>query len=149
MVPCHPFTADDFERVVRGRRLAGHWRARVPLDSPLGLFDVNLNAPPDAELLQRVNELASAVSSDHESIVNIIYDDYRRAAEDKQWMKGCEVPRNLREDRVLRYIRRRSISAGRDRHRAVYAELFITPNWELEHGIRVMLANGRLVPSAR
>lgn len=139
-------TAEDFEKAPRGRRLSDHWRVRTPLDSPVGTFDIELDAPPDDELLARANELIAAVTNQHGAILRLIYADYERAAEDRHWMKGCGVPRHLETDQVTQYLRYRAISVHRDQKGRISGSIFISPLWEIEHGIYIGVMNGRLVP---
>jgi hypothetical protein len=149
MVVARTFKPDDFQLEPRGLRHSDTWSARVPIDNPLGKFDVTLDQRPDDELLQHVNELATAVANEYDAILNILYEDYLRASEQKYWMKGCGVPLRLREHRVTRYLERRAISVWRRENGAIAAEVSISPQWEPEHGIRLLLVNGHLASSPR
>jgi hypothetical protein len=143
------FSVDDFELERRGPRLFDSWRARTSLDNPLGKFDVVLDDPPDEELVKHLNELATAVSTEYDAILNIVYDDYLRASEQKYWMKGCGVPLRLREHRVARYVESRVISVRRKQNGAISAEVSLRPQWEPEHGLRLLLVNGRFASFPR
>ena len=145
MLLARTFTADDFVQDRRSPPLGDLWQAVVPLANPLGAFDVEIDGPPDAELLRCVNEYASALSDQYDAVLYIIHEDYLRAAEDRIWMKTCGVPRQLPEHRVLRYITSRSIYCGRGRTAEVGGSVFISPEWEPEHGLRLVLCGGRLV----
>lgn len=139
-------TADEFEKAPRERRLADLWRARTPLDSPLGKFEIELDAPPDDELLARANELIAAVANQHDAILRLIYASYERVADDRHWMKGCGVPRHLEPDQVTQYLRYRSISVHRDQKGRTSGSIFISPLWDAEHGIDIGSTGGRLLP---
>lgn len=138
-------TVEEFEKQPRERRLFDLWGAKTPLDTPIGAFEIVLNSPPDGELLGHANELTAALASQHDVILKLIYASYLRAAEDRYWMKNCGVPRNLEEDQILPHLRSRSISVWRDPKGRVSAGIFISPKWEVEHGIDIGVVKGRVV----
>jgi hypothetical protein len=140
-------SADEFEQMRRGPSRAAFWRARMPLENPIGPFEIELDAPPDAELLAIANELIAVVSTQHAAIVKLIYANYLEAAEDRWWMKSCGVPRKLEEDQVLEYLRSRSISVRRDGKGRISGSIYFSPKWDIEHGIYLGLANGHVVPN--
>lgn len=135
---------EEFEKQPRERRLFDLWSAKTPLDTPIGTFEIELNSPPDAELLAHANELLHAVVSQHHVILKLIYANYLRAAEDRYWMKSCGVPRKLEEDQILGYLRSRSISVWRDSKGRVSAGIFVSPMWDVEHGIDIAVFEGRV-----
>lgn len=143
------FTPADFEQAQAGPRSMAVYRARVPLDNPLGPFEIELNAPPDSELLGHVNALVAAVSNDYDTVLGHVYENYLLAAENKHWMKACEVPSRLRDNQVMQYVRSRSISVRRSRNGSLDAEVFISPKWDQEHGLRLALIGGQLAPVPR
>jgi hypothetical protein len=146
MSPVRVFIADDFEKQPRGSRLFDLWCAKQPLQNPLGLFDVELSESPDDALLRQVNELVAFASAEYDAILNAVYEQYQRTADDKYWMKGCGVPRRLREDQVMQYVRSRSIAVRRNRQGAIIGTIYISPQWDTEHGILLGVLNGHLVP---
>jgi len=146
MLQSRTFTADDFEQAPRGRRLFDLWRAKHPLENTIGPFEVEMDATPDEELLRVANELAALISADYDAILNAIYEHYLRCAEDRFWMKSCEVPRRLRVDQVKGYLRSRSISVRRDPQGAARGSIHLSPQWDPEHGIVLGVVNGRWVP---
>lgn len=146
MLQSRTFAADDFEQAPRGRRLFDLWRAKQPLENPIGPFEVDMDAPPDEELLRPVNELAAFVSAEYDAILDAVYEHYLHYAEDRWWMKSCEVPRRLRVDQVKGYLRRRSISVRRDQQGVARGSIYFSPQWDPEHGIDFVVVNGRLVP---
>jgi hypothetical protein len=140
------FVLDEFEQEPRGRRLVDFWRAKEPLASPIGSFEVDLDAPPDAELLREVNELAVVVATQYDAVLELIYDHYLQFAVDRGWMKSCDVPRGLRIDQVTRYLRSRSISVRRNPEGVAHGTIFISPRWDPEHGVDLVVVNGRVLP---
>lgn len=139
------FTQSDFKRVLSGKTPLEQWRAERTLDNPLGEFNIELNTTPDEESLRKVNELVAFVSDQYDAIIDVVYEDYRRASEDKCWMRGCEVPRRLSEMRVIRYVQSRSISVSRDKNGHVSGYISLSPQWDTEHGIHLRLDDGQLI----
>jgi hypothetical protein len=137
---------EDFDQEPRGPRLFDSWRAREPLDNPLGPFEIELQDPPDEELLGEMNRLVAMVSDQYDAILNIVFEHYLVLSEDKFWMKSCEVPRGLREAKLKRYIEGRSIVVRRNPQGWMVGVVFISPQWEPEHGISLEAVNGKLVP---
>jgi hypothetical protein len=140
-------TAADFELAPRGPRAFDTWQARQPLDNPLGPFRVETYVAPDEEILRLVNEMAAGVSSDYDAILAIVYEDYCRAAEREGWRRSCGVPRRLREGEVMAHVRSRTIAANRDRNGELHATVYISPRWEVKHGIDLARVGGAFVRS--
>lgn len=146
MSPERTLTADDFQMADRGPRLFDRWLAKQSVPTPLGPFAVELYQRPDEELLRHANELVAFVSDGYDAILTVVYEHYLRTAEDKYWMKGCGVPRRLPEGKVAKYIRSRAVVVRRDRGGEVDAAIYISPQWDTEHGINLGLVNGQAVP---
>ena len=125
-------------------RLVDIWIARRGFTTPLGHFEVDLDAPPDLESLQVANDLIEFVSRETDAILRVVENDYQLAAEDKYWMKGCDVPHHLDKDQLTTYLRSRTISVRRDQRGQVTGAIFISPMWDLEHGIHLGVKNGGL-----
>lgn|GEM_PF-5820705 len=136
-------TLKDFAKPPRGA--AAVWQARTPVATPFGDFVVELGSAPDAELLAVANELAAFVSSNFGDVFEVVFADYQRACEDRQWMRGCDVPLRLPYNRVPEFVRDRTISVRRERSGTVSGTLFLVPEWDVEHGIELVIRDGRLV----
>lgn len=136
------FTVADFAKPARG---AGVWQARTPVTTPFGDFVVELKSAPDAELLAVANELAAFASSNFGDVFEIVFADYQRACEDRQWMRGCGVPLRLAYDRVPEFVRDRTICVRRERSGTVSGALFLVPEWDVEHGIELVVRDGQWV----
>ncbi len=138
-------TLKDFAKPPRGA--AAVWQARVPVATPFGDFVVELGSAPDAELLAVANELAAFVSANFGDVFEVVFTDFQRACEDRQWMRGCDVPLRLAYDRVPEFVRDRTISVRRERSGSVSGVIFLVPEWNVEHGIELFLRDGQLVRS--
>ena len=139
-------TADDIEQQPRGSQRFDLWLAKQPLSTHLGEFEVELYEPPDQEILACAQEMVEAVTNCADEILGIIYDHYQQIAVDKLWMRSCEVPNKLPRHRIARYLRGRSITIRRDKKRTVTGLIFISPQWETEHGISLEVRNGIVIP---
>ena len=85
------------------------------------------------------------MSSQHGVILKLIYVNYLRAAENQNWMNRCDVPRDLEEDQIIHYLQSQSVSVWRDSKGRVSAGIFISPMWDIEHGIDIGMVEGRVV----
>lgn len=139
------FTQVDFPKPARGAGAVSVWQARTPVATPLGDFVVELGSAPDAELLAVANELAAFVSVNFGDVFEIVFADYQRACEDRQWMRGCGVPLRLAYDRVPEFVRDRTICVRRERSGSVSGAIFLVPEWDVEHGIELVIRDGHLV----
>lgn len=147
MSPVRTLTTDDFQMANRGPRLFDRWLAKQPVANPLRPFDIELYQPPDEELLRHANELVAFISDGYDALLNVVYEHYLRTSEDKHWMKGCGVPRHLPDGKVAKYLRSRAVVIRRDRGGKVDAAIYISPRWNIEHGIHLGVVNGQLVPN--
>jgi hypothetical protein len=139
-------TENDFAKPPRGARV---WQASAPVATPFGNFVVELGSAPDAELLAVANELAAFVSVNFGDVFEIVFADYQRACEDRDWMRGCDVPLRLTYDRVPEFVRDRTICVRRERGGSVTGAIFLVPEWDVEHGIELIVRDGQLVSADR
>jgi hypothetical protein len=78
----------------------------------LGLFSVEFQMlddddtnPPDDEMLRRASGLVTYTGSHGEFILDIVFGYYLLAAEERDWMEDCGIPRGLPRNRIADYVR--------------------------------------------
>ena len=140
------FTADDFRLHASEKPSTSRWQASSSVPTPFGSFIVELNAPPDAGVIQLVNETATLLVREQETILNSAYGLYQQAAEDKYWMKQHRVPRDLDRDQIEEYLRDLFIFVRRDNRGVASATISMRATWDSEHLISFGIRSGRLVP---
>jgi hypothetical protein len=139
-------TIEDFVEQPQDHRPFAYWVCKEPLVTPIGQFEIRLYEAPDPELVACASQLAGFVAENYGDVLEIVYDNYQRACEDKYWMRGCGVPTGLRYDRVVKHIRNRSITVGRVRGQGVEGTISLIPTWDTEHGIHLAVRDGKLAP---
>ena len=102
----------DFEKQPRGPYLFDWWVGQKRIATPLGLFSVVFQMlgdddtdPPDGEMLRRATALVSYTESHSEFILDIVFGHYLLAAEDRDWLENCHVPRGVTRNRIADYVR--------------------------------------------
>ena len=146
MSPDRTLTLDDFHKQPRGPYSFDRWVATPPLENPLGPFDVEFREPPDGELVWHANDLAIFVTRNHDAILDAIYENYLRAAEETGWMKACGVPARLQRETVPKYLRSREIGVDRKSDGRIDGTLYFSPLWDIEHGIYLEVVAGKVLP---
>ena len=138
-------TIDDFVEDRNKDGLILGWTSRTSLTTPLGDFEIRLSDAVDLESIAAAEDLMWWVAENFADIQELVFDHYqRRRDEHPSWMRSCEVPLQLRYDRIPKYLRSRSICVRRVRGKAA-GSIFIVPKWETEHGIDFEVRDGRLV----
>lgn len=125
-----------------------HWKRGVP--SPLGKFRVELlthdRKAPDDEMLRRAADLIQYAEAHGDFILEVVHQDYRQHAKDRQWLKCCQVPADLAKDKVAKYIASKPcLRVSRSEIGDPYSSrVSITPRWNEEHGIGMDFLNDAL-----
>jgi hypothetical protein len=85
---------------------------RQRIATPLGTFSVEFHLlddddtnPPDDEMLRRASGLVTYAESHSEFILDIVFGHYLFAAEERDWLEECGIPRGLTRNKIAGYVR--------------------------------------------
>ena len=152
--PCL-MTIADFEKQPRGPYLFDWWVGQQRIATPLGLFSVELHIlgdddtdPPDEEMLRRTAGLVSYTENQGEFILDIVFGHYLFAAEERDWLEHCGIPRGLPRNRIADYVRKdRSLVVARHLNwdQPYSISINIVPLWDEEHALSLNVRDGAIV----
>jgi hypothetical protein len=132
-------TVDDFELERRGS--ISWWRAKKPLATPIGEFDLEFSMnqedhdPPDDQMLQMMDQLVEQVKETPADIRERIYEHYKRDYYDKYWLRSCGVPAGLSRKGVMKHVESLVLNVRRrlGSPKPYDSGISIRPEWEPEH----------------
>jgi len=132
----------DFIKQPRGPYKFDVYHHSKPIDSPLGAFIVELmmhdSKPPDQPMLDMAQDLVTHFMTDKDRISELVYEQYLLASDDPDWLDSCDVPPGLRTNQIAPYLQARTLSVCRDlkdRTEAYSARVYMSPQWDEEHGL--------------
>jgi hypothetical protein len=121
----------------------------------LGLFSVEFQMlddddtnPPDDEMLRRASGLVTYTGSHGEFILDIVFGYYLLAAEERDWMEDCGIPRGLPRNRIADYVREdRSLVVARHLNwdQPYTTSIHVVPLWDEEHALSLEFRDGAIV----
>jgi hypothetical protein len=152
--PCL-MTIADFDKQPRGPHLFDWWVGRQRIATPLGLFSVEFQMlddddtnPSDDEMLRRASGLVTYTGSHGEFILDIVFGYYLLAAEERDWMEDCGIPRGLPRNRIADYVREdRSLVVARHLNwdQPYTTSIHVVPLWDEEHALSLEFRDGAIV----
>jgi hypothetical protein len=145
MSPQPVLSLDDFQEQSDADARGRVWLARTVVSSPLGSFSVESTAAPDKELVALANEGLDLLARNHDTILNTVYRFYQLAAEDRQWMKAYDIPRDLSRSEIADYTSDRFVRVRRAPDGRAKASISIRMRWDNEHIVLFGVRDGRLV----
>jgi hypothetical protein len=128
---------------------------RQRIATPLGTFSVEFHLlddddtnPPDDEMLRRASGLVTYAESHSEFILDIVFGHYLFAAEERDWLEECGIPRGLTRNKIAGYVREdrslvvaRHLSGGQPYSSSIH----VVPLWDEEHALSLEFSDGAIV----
>lgn len=118
--------------------------------SPVGAFGLGFQVfdgdPPDARMLELLEELVARFKADADRVVAMIHEEYEEAVADAAWADFCEVPTGLSVEQLEPHLENRSLYVrrdSRDEEEPLAARLYVSPDWDQEHGYYLAHEDGR------
>ncbi len=119
-----------------------------PVASPMGDFTVEMTveegASPDQTLFEKCRALVDQFVQDVDKITELLHESYRDVAEeDPDWFEEAEIPTDLRPDQLADLLETRSLTISSEpNHRGEEypARVYISPEWDEEHGFYLKFA---------
>ena len=111
----------------------------------LGGFTLELRLydclPPDPKALELAKGLRAKFLKDIDLIHDLVYQSYKAAERDKNWMDICCLPLGLSKNEIISYLENKIMYITRDPEEdEVYSsKVYIEPIWDIEHGLRWQL----------
>lgn len=124
------------------------------IPTPLGEFSLEFQVknaarrPPDEKMLAAIITLRQALESDLHALVTLVHEQYLLAAEDEEWCEVCELPTGLGADELAPLLEGQTISVAQqetDADEPHPGRVYISPQWDQEHGLYVARIDDRWV----
>jgi len=143
--------AQDFNKA-GGKPYAFHWwlwNKTVP--SVLGAFALELRtgprcAAPDEAMVSAAGGLIAFFTRAEDEVVRIVFENYRRCLRKASHLVEQGVPLDLNADAISPFLRDRALVVSRDSDEGVADELciYITPKWDIEHSLSLVVEDERI-----
>jgi hypothetical protein len=150
----HPMKIEDFSKDEALEHECPSWTCTQTVPTVLGEFSVRLivgdKGSIDMEMVQLAAGAADFLTTKIDSVVAIVLADHKRATEDPSNLdfEDYEIPRIVSSPTVGKYLSGRKIEVFRDCDNPAcphIVEICVTPEWELEHGLRLNLSKGEIL----
>ena len=115
----------------------------------LGDFTIELRLydclPPDQKVLELARELRDRFLEEIDLIHDLVYQSYKVAESDKDWMDICSLPTGLSKSEIISYLHNKIMYITKDPNEddLYRSKVYIEPIWDIEHGLRWELKNNR------
>lgn len=145
---------EDFSKDEALEHECPSWTFTQTVPTVLGEFSVRLvvgdNAPIDMQMVEQAAEATEFLAAKIDLVLAIVLADHKRATEDPSNFdfEDYEIPRVVSPTTVGQYLSGRKIEVFRDCDHPAYpyiVEICVTPEWEVEHGLRLELSKGEIV----
>jgi hypothetical protein len=146
----------DFKKQPRAPYSFNRWIRDKPVATALGEFTVDLHVhsdknPPDDEMLRRAAELVRYMEQHGDYVLDVLYGDYLRAAEDGYMdaLLELEGAEGLTRENVCDYLGEGSqgliVARDPEYEDGYESAIYLIPEWDDEHALSLVFRDGKIV----
>lgn len=142
---------EDFQKQPCGPYAFDFYYHPILIDTPLGEFQVELSMfdknthPPTQEMATAAESFVSWFKEDLGEALDLVFKSYQLACErDPDWVEACDVPLGLKLPHLTEYIGVRSLTISEEHEEGsrYSACVYLSPQWDEEHGLSISKSDG-------